>query len=194
MSDLETPSETDAGLEPEPEPSEIHAEPSSGEQVREGLEPVTAETLELAREDALDFLEGVLDTMGLEGEVQVDLEEDAIRASITGGDLGILIGRHGLTLNALQELLRAAIQHQARGRVSVVLDVEGYRERRREAVERHALMVAHRVAETGGEVELDPMPAFERKVVHEAVSGVSGVSSFSEGEEPHRRVIIRSQE
>lgn len=164
----------------------------SAEQVREAGEE--GDVLEYAREDALDFLEGLLEAMELDGQVTVELQDEEVTASVVGEDLGILIGRHGMTLDAIQELLRAAVQHQARERVRVALDIEGYRKRRIEAVGEDALQVAHRVVDEGGEVELDPMPAFERKVVHEIVAGIEGVTSFSEGDEPHRRVVIRSEE
>lgn len=152
------------------------------------------ETLEYAREDTLDFLEGLLESMGLHGSVTAEVAGEEIVASVVGEDLGLLIGRHGLTLNAVQELLRAAVQHQAGERVRVTLDIEGYRERRRETVESYALEMAQRVVEQGGEVELDPMPPFERKVVHEAVAGIEGVTSFSEGDEPNRRVVLKPED
>lgn len=147
--------------------------------------------LEYAREDSLDFLEGLLEAMGLRGEVEVEIVGQDIRARMAGDDLGPLIGRHGRTLEAVQELLRASVQHQAAGRVRVILDIEGYRERRREAVEEMAQEMAERALREG-EVRLEPMPAFERKVVHDAVATIEGVSSLSEGEEPRRYVVIRS--
>lgn len=148
-----------------------------------------AETLEFAREDALDFLEGLLDAMDLDGEVQVELVEEQVRASVNGPELGILIGRHGRTLDSLQELLRAAVQHQAGGRVLLTLDIEGYRERRREAVEEQAREMAEQALEEG-EVRLEPMPAFERKVVHDTVTDIEGIISHSEGEDPDRYVVL----
>lgn len=168
---------------------------SEGEEPRPAEEePVDpAEILEFAREDALDFLEGLLDAMDLDGEVQVDLVEDYVRARVNGPELGILIGRHGRTLESLQELLRAAVQHQAGGRVLVTLDIEGYRERRREAVEEQAREMAERAIEQG-EVALEPMPAFERKVVHDTVTEIEGVTSHSEGEEPERYVVLTRTE
>lgn len=148
-----------------------------------------AETLEFAREDALDFLEGLLDAMDLDGEVQVELVEEQVRATVEGPELGLLIGRHGRTLDSLQELLRAAVQHQAGGRILVTLDIEGYRERRREEVEEQAREMAERAIEQG-EVRLEPMPAFERKVVHDTVTDIEGITSHSEGEDPDRYVVL----
>lgn len=148
--------------------------------------------LEYAREDALDLLEGLLDAMDVEGDVEVEILDGGLDATIHGEDVALLIGREGATLAALQELLRASVQHQAGERMRVNLDIEGYRRRRREALERQAVELAERVAREGGEIALEPMSAFERKVVHDAVSGVEGATSASEGEEPSRRVVIRA--
>lgn len=154
------------------------------------VSPVRA--LDLAREDAVDFLEGLLDSMDLEGTVEVAVEEDGLMATMLGPDLGILIGRHGRTLEAVQELLRAAVQHQADGRVRVLLDIEGYRDRRREALHDLTREMAERALQEG-EVRLEPMPAFERKVIHDAIAEIDGVQSASEGEDPRRYVVIRSE-
>lgn len=155
--------------------------------------PERQEILEYAREDALDFLEGLLEAAGLDGEVEVRLDGERVVAEVFGEDLGILIGRHGIGLQALQELLRAAVQRQAGTRVPIDLDIEGYRERRGEVLREHAEeMVAK--ARRQGEVVLEVMPAYERKIIHDAVSAREGVTSFSEGEEPNRRVVIRALE
>lgn len=149
------------------------------------------EILEDARDDALDFLEGLLDAMEADGDVSGEIGEDGtVAVEITGGDGGLLIGSRGQTLEAIQELLRTVVQRQAQTRVRVTLDVEGYRERRRESVRRLAEQMAQRALEEG-EVELDPMNAYERKIVHEAIAAMDGISSFSEGQEPRRRVLIR---
>lgn len=190
--DEETPP---AGAGDGPGGSESQASPNGDRSLGAEQEPSgDSDRLEVARDDVLDFLEGLLEAMGLDGEAHADIADDGIVASVAGGDLGILIGRHGQTLNALQELLRAAVQHQARERVRITLDIEGYRERRRETLERYAQDMAARAREEGGEIELDAMPAFERKVVHDTVAEIEGVTSFSEGEEPNRRVIIRRSE
>lgn len=149
------------------------------------------EILEDAREDALDFLEGLLDAMEADGDVIAEITEDgAVAAEITGGDGGLLIGSRGQTLEAMQELLRTVVQRQAQTRVRITLDIEGYRDRRKDSVKRLAEQMAERVAEEG-EVELEPMNAYERKIVHETVAAIDGISSFSEGQEPRRRVLLR---
>lgn len=149
------------------------------------------ELLEDAREDALDFLEGLLDAMEADGDVVADILSDgSIAVSIEGGDGGLLIGSKGQTLDGIQELLRTAVQRQAQTKVRITLDVEGYRERRREALARLAREAAERALE-GVEVEMDAMSAYERKIVHETVAAIEGLETFSEGQEPRRRVIVR---
>lgn len=153
-------------------------------------EPETEEErLAVAQEDALDFIEGLLDAMDIDGEATAAVRDNRVYISVEGAEVSVLIGHHGQTLDAIQELLRSAVQRQVRARVWVTLDVEGYRDRRREALRERAREVAARVLEEG-ELELEPMNAFERKIVHDAVGEIDGVTSFSEGEEPYRRVVI----
>jgi spoIIIJ-associated protein len=171
---------------------------------REGEEPATSDDEEVvgdpaailddAVEDALDFLEGLLDSMEADGEVSAAIQEDgAIAATIEGTEGGLLIGNRGQTLDAIQELLRAAVQAQAQTRIKVTLDIEGYRDRRRDALRRQAEAMAER-AMTEGEAGLEPMNAYERKIVHETIAGIEGVRSFSEGQEPRRRVLIKRED
>ena len=168
-----------------PAPEELEAGESE-------VDPGEAEEiLEDAREDALDFLEGLLDAMEADGEIAADITGDGtIVAAIEGGDVGLLIGSRGQTLEAMQELLRTVVQRQAQTRIRITLDVDGYRERRRLAVLRQAEEMAQ-VAVEQGEAELDPMTAYERKLVHQVVAEIEGLSSYSEGQEPRRRVRIR---
>jgi spoIIIJ-associated protein len=151
------------------------------------------EELEDARDEVLDFLDGLIEAMGVDGEADADVVDGAIDAWIEGDDLGLLIGRRGQVLDALQELLRIAVQRRLMERVRISLDVAGYRQRRRLAVEQRAEEMA-RLALEEGEVKLEAMSAFERKIVHETVARIDGVRSFSEGEEPRRCVVITSGE
>ncbi len=151
------------------------------------------EALEAAREEVLDFLDGLLEAMEVEGEVAAEIEEDGIQASVNGEEAGLLIGRRGQTLEAIQEVLRNAVQRQVRARIRISLDVEGYRSRRRTVLQERAREMAER-AMGEGEVELEPMSAFERKAIHDAVGEIEGVTSCSEGEEPYRRVVISRSE
>ena len=149
--------------------------------------------LAIAQDDALDFIDGLLEAMDVDGEVTAEVRDRRVYVSVEGQEAAILIGHHGQTLDAIQELLRSAVQRQVRARVWVTLDVQGYRERRREALRERAREMAARAVDEG-EMELEPMNAFERKIVHDAVGEIAGVTSFSEGEEPYRRVVIAPDE
>jgi spoIIIJ-associated protein len=149
--------------------------------------------LEDARDEVLDFLDGLLEAMGVDGEADADIVDDGIEAWIEGDDLGLLIGRRGQVLDALQELVRIAVQRRLMERVRISLDVAGYRQRRRVALEQRAEEMA-RLAIEDGEVKLEAMSAFERKIVHETVARIEGVRSFSEGEEPRRCVVIEAED
>ncbi|MGH2735650.1 MAG: protein jag, partial [Actinomycetota bacterium] len=134
---------------------------------------------------------GVLEAMGMEADVSTRLEGERVVVDVTGDDLGVLIGRRGQTLDALQEVVRTAVQRRLRSRVRILVDVESYRSRRRDSLAEYAKAMAQRAIERGTEIELEPMNAYERKCVHDAVGEIEGASSFSEGDEPYRKVIIR---
>ena len=136
------------------------------------------------------LLDEIVDALDLDAEVDVAESADEIVARVDGEDLGLLIGRRGQTIDAVQLLCyRVAFRgHGERKRVSV--DAAGYRERRRETVERQADRAAERALETGKEIELEPMTATERKLVHDRLADRSGLETFSEGEEPERCVIV----
>lgn len=161
---------------------------SSGDDDRSEQEPARPEDVAATAEE---FLKGLTDAMGLEAEIQSRIEQDTAEVDITGEDLGALIGRRGQTLEALQELARTAVQRRLRARIRLVVDVEGYRARRRSSLADYARSIAERAKERGTEIELEPMSAYERKIVHDAVAEIEGASSFSEGEEPNRKVVVR---
>ena len=156
-------------------------------------EPLRAATPEESAEAAKEFVDGLLKAMSLEAEVAVETEPDRALVDVTGENLGLLIGRRGQTLDALQELVRAAVQRRLRARVRLLVDVEGYRARRRTSLAEYARAMAVRAQERGTEIELEPMNSYERKIVHDAVAEVEGATSFSEGEEPDRKVIVRGE-
>jgi spoIIIJ-associated protein len=141
-----------------------------------------------ARVEAL--LARIVTALDLDAEVVVEEGEEEIAARVEGEDLGLLIGRRGQTIDAVQLLgYRVAFRgHGERKRVSV--DAAGYRERRRETIERQAERAAERALESGKEIELEPMSPAERKIVHDRLKDRSGVETFSEGEEPERCVIV----
>ena len=140
-----------------------------------------------------DFLEGLLDAFGVDGDVDLEVQdEEIVQIAASGDDLGLLIGPRGNTLDAVQELARRSLQRQAEdtGDVRVRVDVGGYRERRRVALDRFARDAATKVIESGSRLALEPMSAADRKVVHDAINDVDGVSTVSEGEDHRRRVVL----
>ena len=137
-----------------------------------------------------DYLERLLDIVDYDGDIDLDVEGDRAVVAVIGGELQGLIGPNGATLEALQELTRLAVQQQTGVRSRLMLDVGGYRARRRTALSDIARAAADEVVSTGTAVRLDVMNPFERKVVHDAVAAVAGVRSESEGEEPERRVVL----
>ena len=139
---------------------------------------------------AADYLERFLDIVDYDGDIDLDVEGDRAVVAVVGDGLQGLIGPNGVTLDALQELTRLAVQQQTGLRSRLMLDVGGYRARRRTALTEIAREAAAEVASTGSPVRLDAMNPFERKVVHDAISAVDGVRSESEGEEPDRRVVV----
>lgn len=163
--------------------------------IRRRREELSDEELEEQSDVATEFLEGLLVRMGLEADVEPAFEDgtyyvDVLARDPDDEDMGLLIGRHGQTLEALQELTRVVVSGRTGMRARIVVDVEDYRRRQRSRLEARARDLAKRVARSGQEEELEPMNAFDRKVVHDAVSGVSGVQSSSRGDEPDRRVVI----
>ena len=180
--------------ESEPEVDEVaegkDVDPATPEEGGEEREPATPEEV---AEVAEDFVRGLLGAMGLEAEVKSSVEGESAFIDVAGESLGVLIGRRGQTLDALQELARTAVQRRLRSRVRLLVDVEGYRARRRTSLAEYAKQIAERAKQRATEIELEPMNSFERKIVHDAVAGVEGATSFSEGEEPARKVVVRGE-
>jgi spoIIIJ-associated protein len=173
--------------------SDGDAEVRSGLPAAEANEEEVPATAEEIGASAEEFLKGLLEAAGLQAEVGMHVEDDTAHLDVTGEDLGVMIGRRGQTLDSLQELTRTAVQRRLRSRARLLVDVEGYRARRRESLADYARSIADRAKERGTEIELEAMSAYERKIVHDAVSSIEGVSSFSEGEEPNRKVIVRGE-
>jgi spoIIIJ-associated protein len=136
------------------------------------------------------ILEEVVDALGVDGEIDVDEDDERILGSIDGEDVGLLIGRRGQTIDAIQLVCYRAAFRGETDRKRVVIDAAGYRERRKELLVSQADRAAKRALESGKEIELEPMSASERKVVHDHLLERSGVETFSEGEEPERCVIV----
>jgi spoIIIJ-associated protein len=157
----------------------------------------TGAVVEEQAEIAAEFLEGLLDRMGVAADVEYEVVDGVMYVDILGAQddegMGILIGRHGQTLEALQDLVRAAVQRRTEDRCRVMVDVEDYRKRRRAQLAAKARETANRVKRTGRQERLEPMNAYERKIVHDAAGEIAGVETASEGEDPERRVVVRKR-
>jgi spoIIIJ-associated protein len=145
--------------------------------------------LEQESEIAADYIEGLLDVADLDGDIDMDVEGDRPMVSVVGATLTELVGPRGEVLEALQELTRLAVHRQTGTRSRIMLDVGGYRARRREELAELGRRAAEEVSQTGVPRRLEAMTPFERKVVHDAVAA-AGLRSESEGEEPTRRVVV----
>jgi len=148
-----------------------------------------AADLEQESEIAADYVEGLLDVADLDGDIDMDVEGDRALVSVVGATLQELVGPRGEVLEALQELTRLAVHRQTGERTRIMLDVGGYRARRRMELTALGRDAAEDVSRTGVARRLDPMTPFERKIIHDAVAE-AGLRSESEGEEPNRRVVV----
>jgi spoIIIJ-associated protein len=155
------------------------------------------EEIDEQAEAAADFLQGLLEAIGLDADVEIHDDRGITYVEIWGGedgeDMGLLIGKHGHTLDAVQELVRGYVQRRVGGRCLVQVDVEDYRKRRLSRVQATARDVGKRVKRSGRPEALEAMGAFERKLVHDTIAELGGLETASEGEEPHRHVVIRRQ-
>ncbi len=164
---------------------EAAAEAESGQRSR----PPSVADLELEGEIAADYIEGLLDVADLDGDIDMDVEGERALVSVVGATLDELVGRRGEVLEALQELTRLAVHQQTGSRTRMMLDVGGYRQRRRVELAEAGQDAAEEVRRTGEAKKMWPMNPFERKIVHDAVAA-AGLRSESEGEEPQRRVVV----
>ncbi|MFJ7059457.1 protein jag [Streptomyces griseobrunneus] len=156
----------------------------------EGSDTLTR--LEQEGEIAADYLEGLLDIADLDGDIDMDVEADRAAVSIISDsprELQKLVGRDGEVLEALQELTRLAVHRETGDRSRLMLDISGFRAKKREILAELGAKAANDVKTSGQPVKLDPMTPFERKVVHDAIAA-AGLRSESEGEEPQRFVVV----
>lgn len=160
--------------------------------VREELAVSDGITLQEQAAVAKEFIEGLLECYGLEATVDVrELDEETVELAAHGEGLGVLVGPKGATVAALQDVTRTVVQKRFPNRTDrVLVDVAGYRERRIAALRRFTAQIAAEVLGSGSERALEPMSAADRKVVHDAAVTIDGVASSSQGEEPHRFVVI----
>lgn len=147
---------------------------------------VSEDPVKLAKE----FLYKVCDEMGVNVYIEDMTVDEYIYLSFSGKDLGILIGRRGETLDALQYLTNLVVNKQVEDRVKFILDVQGYRKRREETLRKLAQRLSDKVKRTGNKIVLEPMNPHERRVIHTALQKDNRVNTYSEGEEPYRKVVI----
>lgn len=158
---------------------------------REGSRPTVVERPTTEREVAVGLLERVTAALGLPSSIELEERETELVATATGGDAGVLIGRHGQMLDALQVLANAVAHHTVGPeRLRIVIDAAGYRDRRAATLEQLARRTADRVIATGERAALEPMSAVERRIVHESLKDDPEVVTASEGAEPYRCVVV----
>jgi len=188
-----SPVPTDAGIpvqpdlpDPDEDGADAAVEPADVTDDGEGTDDLLVREGDVAG----DYLERLLDILDVDGDIDLDVEGDRASVAIVGGDLKDLVGSDGAVLEALQELTRLAVAQSTGVRSRLMLDISGFRARRRSDLTSLAAETARRVAGSGQPERLSAMNPFERKVVHDVIAGVAGVRSESEGEEPNRRVVV----
>lgn len=139
---------------------------------------------------ASEFLRNLTKAMDVDADFEIFKRDEHILINVTGTDLGILIGRRGDTLESIQFLTNLAVAKKISDKIRIIIDVEGYRKRREETLVKLARRLADKVKKTGNRVVLEPMSPHERRIIHTALQNEWKISTFSEGEEPHRRVVI----
>ncbi|MHC1719091.1 MAG: RNA-binding cell elongation regulator Jag/EloR [Clostridiaceae bacterium] len=141
--------------------------------------------------DARTFLSSILDKMGIMAEINIKEEDNIMRISMAGPDMGILIGYRGETLDSLQYLVSLVVNKGNENSYKrIILDTENYRVKREETLKRLAMRIAQKVKSTGRQVKLEPMNPYERRIIHSAIQNDLYVETFSEGDEPYRRVVV----
>ena len=154
----------------------------------------TVDQLEEAARDTKEYLEGIAKTYGAEATVTVEARRDRMTFVFDTDKQGLLIGKHGKILNALQVLAQVSVHRFIKGRISVQVDVGDYRQRRSETLQQIAERTARKVLKTKQPVYLEPLPAYERKQIHAALSKNKRISTHSEGKEPHRYLVVEIAE
>jgi spoIIIJ-associated protein len=174
------------------EQTAVETEPDDAVRPADESTPVRSDRERLVEEGdiAADYLEGLLDIADLDGDIDMDVENDRAIVSVVGADLGQLVGRDGEVLDALQELTRLAVLRETGERSRLMLDISGHRARIREELTKLGTEAADTVKTSGEPLSLKPMTPFERKIVHDAVAA-AGLVSESEGVEPMRYVVVR---
>ena len=138
----------------------------------------------------LSFLNGLFEVMNIEADIKIDINSDSAKVSVIGDSAGQLIGRRGESLDALQMILSLAVNKTPGEYVKIMLDIEDYRSKREESLVRYANKMARTAAKQRKNIKLEPMNPYERRIVHSALQSDTYVTTYSEGEEPYRKVVI----
>ena len=138
----------------------------------------------------LSFLNGLFEVMNIEADIKIDMNSDSAKVSVIGDSAGQLIGRRGESLDALQMILSLAVNKTPGEYVKIMLDIEDYRSKREESLVRYANKMARTAAKQRKNIKLEPMNQYERRIVHSALQSDTYVTTYSEGEEPYRKVVI----
>jgi spoIIIJ-associated protein len=176
------------------EPDAVEGGAATGDDAGTGaVDRQPADNKDLFRESeiAADYVEGLLDVLDYDGDIDELIHAGRPVVEVVGGRLQSLVGQRGATLEALQELTRLAVFRQTGTPSRLLLDVGGYRANRRKELAAVAKNAAEKVKEHGEAIKLEPMSAFERKCVHDVINALPGVESESEGVEPARRIVVR---
>ncbi len=191
MTDTSTP-HAEQPVEDDLEATAATQDSDDAEEEEKESEGVTTDSdLFRQSEIAADYIEGLLDILDYDGDIDELVSAGRPMVEVVGGRLQPLVGQRGATLEALQELTRLAIFRQMGSPSRLLLDIGGYRAARRKELGAVARNAVEKVKEHGDIVRLEPMSAFERKCVHDVVNAASGVQSESEGVEPNRRIVVR---
>ncbi len=144
---------------------------------------------------AKEFMNKIIDVLGLEGELSIDIEDNILTININGDEnkLGIIIGKRGITLDSIQYILNLIVNRNSSRYIKVSLDSSGYREKRKQTLEDLANKMAIKVLRNNRAIRLEPMNAYERKIIHEALQNYEGVITHSEGKDPYRKVVIQKE-
>jgi len=171
---------------------EVLEEPTKGILGLFGAKPARVKVIlkERVSKKAVDLLKDIIKSMGLQVELDIVEKENVLNINMKGPDLGILIGRRGETLDALQFLVNLSVNKNQEIRRKIVIDVEGYRNRREETLQKLAVKLANKAKQRGRSVVLEPMSSQERRIIHTALQGRDDIYTFSEGDEPYRKIII----
>ena len=175
-------------------PEEDFEEDDFEEEAGEADYEETVDQLEEAARVTKEYLEGIAKTYGAEATVTVEARRDRMTFVFDTDKQGLLIGKHGKILNALQVLAQVSVHRFIKGRISVQVDVGDYRQRRSETLQQIAERTARKVLKTKQPVYLEPLPAYERKQIHAALSKNKRISTHSEGKEPHRYLVVEIAE